>query len=666
MRRSGAGMMARPATWKRLLSFRMLVAFLLRLAAPASPFRLRGRSRRRSRPEQPFHAVQSETDCCSRHSENTRKSGPPGSVKLRMSSFWHELLYLIQGGRFDEAAQALGGLSGEAARQPLALHWLGVVRWRQGRLDEARELLASAVRDAPSEAVFLANFGAVLMGCGEPAKAAEQLRRALAIRPDMAGAHNNLANALRALGRIDEAGRHYEAALSLNPNLPAAHNNLANIRKEQGDVPGALAGYREALKLDPDFRMAFSNLLALTRLADDMPPAEVFALHRQFGERFEAPLRAHWPKHANQPDPGRRLRIGYVSPDCHPAALFFLRPVWARHDASRLEVYAYFDEPPPEATDPPAGFHPRVLRGLTDAQVLELIRKDAIDVLIDVAGHAGRSRILVFAHKPAPVQITWLDYLGTTGLAAMDYRLTDRFADPPGAEAFHSERLLYMPAPYCQWCYPGGEALAVGDSPLTRNGYPTFGSFNNPIKITPRTLALWQRILTALPTARLCLFGIDSEATRDAIRQSFATRRQAERIELLPRLPYPDFLAACGMVDVALDPIHFSGATTTCDVLWMGVPVVTLPGASSASRSSAAILTVLGLADFVAADESTYVEIARRWAADVPALSALRRGLRDRMQHSPLMDAAGFARAFEARLRECWVEWCARGGNRHG
>ena len=552
----------------------------------------------------------------------------------------------------------LEGLLPQANAHPEIWHWLGFVRWRQGRTGEAQPLMESALRAQPDNTTFLVNCGALLMALNQPAAAARHLQHALEVQPNLPSAHNNLANALRSLGQIDAAGRHYEAALAAQPDLPEAHNNLANIRKEQGDVAGALRHYREALALRPDFREAFSNLLALTKLADSLSADEVFALHRQFAERFETPFVQEWARPSTA-DPQRKLRIGYVSPDCHPAASFFLKPVWQRHDREKFEILAYFDAAPTGAFPPAllAGMQCRVLTGLPDAEVAAMIRADRIDVLIDIAGHAGKSRILVFARKPAPVQITWLDYLGSTGLRAMDFRLTDRWADPAGAERWHSEALLTLPDGYCQWCYPGpADSPPVSDLPAARTGRVTFGSFNNPIKITPATLDLWSRVLAAVPHARLRCIGVSSAAARESLRKHFARQGQEDRLEVLPSLPYAAFLAACGEVDVALDPLLFSGATTTCDVLWMGVPVVTLPGgvdlSSSASRSTASILSCLGLRRLAADSPEAYVDIARGLASDLPALADLRKSLRGTMRSSPLMDAAGFTRAFESLLLE--------------
>jgi len=567
-------------------------------------------------------------------------------------------LDLLRQQRIAEAGTALERLIPQATEHPEIGHWLGVVRWRQGNTAEARQLMERALRLRPDNATFRVNFGALLMACREPAAAAHHLQHALRIQPNLPSAHNNLANALRRLGHIDAAGTHYEAALALNADLPEAHNNLANIRKEQGDLAAASHHYAQALALRPDFREAFSNLLALTKLLDGMPPAEVLALHRRFAECFETPLQHDWAHPPPDANPSRKLRVGYVSPDCHPAASFFLNPILRQHDRNGFELFAYLDAPPQSAfsADALAGVTCRSLLGLSDAGAAELIRRDQIDVLIDIAGHAGNSRILVFAYKPAPLQITWLDYLGTTGLRAMDFRLTDRWSDPPGAERYHSEELLYLPEGYCQWCYPGlPQAPPVGVLPAMRNGQVTFGSFNNPIKITRPTLDLWSRVLDALPDARLHCIGVDSAQARDMLLGHFSHRGQAGRLKILPRLSHAGFLSACDDVDIALDPLLFSGATTTCDVLWMGVPVVTWPGgvdtAASASRSTASILTCIGLQRFVANSADAYVEVARTLARDTRGLAELRGSLREIMRTSRLMDAPRFTRAFECLLR---------------
>ena len=588
----------------------------------------------------------------------------PDSDKLVQPGFG-VVFDLLRKQRFEEAGTVLENLQPQAPKHPEIWHWLGFVRWKQGKTGEAQQLMERALEAQPDNTTFLVNLGTLLTSQGKPSAAAHHLQHALAVQPNLPSAHNNLANALRSLGQIDAAGRHYEAALAVQPGLPETHNNLANIRKEQGNVAEAVRLYRQALELRPDFSEAFSNLLALTKLAETMPPDEIFSLHQQFAERFETPLLPEWASPPGFLAPSRKMRIGYVSPDCHPAASFFLKPVWGQHDREQFEIFAYFDAAPGAAFSPEilAGITCRVLGGLPDAEVAAKIRADRIDILIDIAGHAGRSRILVFARKPAPVQITWLDYLGTTGLRAMDFRLTDRWADPSGAEHYHSEVLLNMPDGFCQWCYPGSdEAPPVGDLPAERNGRITFGSFNNPIKITPATLNLWSRVLEAVPDARLRCVGVSSDEVRETLCRHFSMRGQEDRLEILPKLSYTEFLAACNDVDVALDTLLFSGATTTCDVLWMGVPVVTLPGkanmSSSASRSTASILSCLGLQRLAADSPDAYVDIVRTLVSDLPALASLRKSLREKMCTSPLMDAKGFTRAMEGLLREAFSLVC--------
>lgn len=582
-----------------------------------------------------------------------------------------DLFKLIREQRFEVAGVALESGLLQAPDDPEILHWLGFVRLRQGKNQEALQFMRQALRAQPENTTFLVNYGVALTSCDRPGEAARYLRDALTIDPRLPSAHNNLANALRGLGQVDEAGQHYEAALALRPGLPEAHNNLANIRKEQGEGASAFWHYHKAIELRPEFREAFSNLLAMTRLNEFLSPDEAFAFHRLFGERFEKPLKKYWaPIQKCCGDPGRKLRVGYLSPDCHPAALFFLDPVWTNHDRDKFDICLYLDvaQGTSLSTETGKGVHIRKIAGLADVEVDRRIRADGIDILIDIAGHAGKNRMLVLARKPAPVQITWLDYLGTTGLKAVDYRLTDIWADPDGAEKYHTERLLRMPEGYTQWCYPGpksrigqtGTWPPIGQLPALVNGYPTFASFNHQTKLTPGTLDLWSRVLSAVPAARLRCIGVDSVVAQRRLLAHFAVCGQISRVELLPRMSYEHFLAGCNQVDIVLDTLLFSGATTTCDVLWMGVPVLTLPGASSASRSTASILRCLGLDRWVAGSAESYVNIAVEMSRRTGELAMLRQSLRATMQASPLMDAKGFTLALEKGLREAWTEVCTQ------
>ena len=297
----------------------------------------------------------------------------------------------------------------------------------------------------------------------------------------------------------------------------------------------------------------------------------------------------------------------------------------------------------------------RVLRGMDDQQVATLIHTDAIDILIDIAGHAGHNRLGVFARRPAPVQITWLDYLCTTGLTAMDYRITDAVADPPGNEIFHTEQLLRLP--HTQWCWqPDADAPAVVAPPAIARGHTTFGSFNNAQKLTDATLACWRRLLKAMPDAQLRLAGIADGMARTRVLDALAC--DASRLFFLPRMSVIDYRAAFAEIDIALDPLPFSGATTTLDALWQGVPVLTLPWERSCSRSTASLLTALGLTDWIATDEVDFVARAQRLAADKKTLADLRASCRDRLRASPILDQPGFTRELENLYQQAWQTWC--------
>jgi hypothetical protein len=349
-----------------------------------------------------------------------------------------------------------------------------------------------------------------------------------------------------------------------------------------------------------------------------------------------------------------------VSPDCHTALPAFVEPVLRSHDRARFDVFAYFNNPqPPDALARLGPLEARVMRGATDETVAQWIRSDGIDVLVDIAGHTGHNRLGVFGRKPAPVQVTWLDYLNTTGLDAIDYRLTDAVSDPPGdSDSLHSEALLRL-AP-AQWCWsPPSAPPAPGPLPALAAGHLTLGSFNNCSKLTDATLALWARVLAALPQARLLVVGVPPGMARARIEAALAGVG-ADRVRVLPRLDADAFRRAVATVDVALDPTPFSGATTTLEALWQGLPVVTRPGATSPSRSTASILTALGLAEWIADDDAGYVAIVQRASESTARLAELRAELPQRLRQSPLCDADRFTRDLERLLAGAWRDWCAR------
>ncbi len=560
-----------------------------------------------------------------------------------------------------ERPRAMTMLAALADREPAAAAvWarLGSYALESNDNEAARAHLQNAIAHAPGDAAAWTNLGTALLRTGRPDEAIAAYRSALAIDSGIVGAHVNLGNALQQSGDLDGAVAALESALRLQPEAAEVHNNLGNLYKDQGRFDDAFAAYDTARRLDSDFRPAYSNLLALTKLSIRHAPAEIFALHRSFAERFEPGWQAGYIPPANAPDPDRRLRIGYVSPDCHTALPAFVEPVLRQHDRARFEVFVYFNNPQPATVLARiAPIEVRVMKGVPDGTVADWIRADGIDILIDIAGHTGHNRLGVFGGKPAPVAVTWLDYLGTTGLDSIDYRLTDAVSDPPGAsDALHSETLLRLDP--VQWCWnPPSEVSVPCPLPAIAAGHLTLGSFNNCAKITDATLALWVRLLAELPRARLVIVGVAPGAAQVRVEEALADA--TGRVQLLPRLSPEAFRRAIAGVDIALDPLPFSGATTTLEALWQGLPVVTRPGATSASRSTASILTALRLDDWIAGDDDAYIAIVRRAGDSLMALADLRAHLPERLRRSPLCDAERFTRALEHLLSDAWRDWCS-------
>ncbi|MGH8708410.1 MAG: tetratricopeptide repeat protein, partial [Burkholderiales bacterium] len=370
--------------------------------------------------------------------------------------------------------------------------------------------------------------------------------------------------------------------------------------------------------------------------------------------------------HPQRPDPERRLRVGYVSCDFnrHPVGWFCL-PLFERLDRARVEVFCYSTATRP-ADDVTAQLRAAADQwhdggAQSDAALAERIRGDAIDILIDLTGHAGAMRLGVFAQQPAPVQASWLGYLGSTGLTRIGYRLTDARADPPGeADRLHTESLVRLP--HSLWCYRAAHAQAhAAEPPCARNGYVTFGSFNHAPKLSPMARDLWARILRRAPDARLVLVGVpEGSAQRRVLRDFAAAGVDGSRLTLLPRVTFAEYLRQFDAVDLAFDSMPYGGGTTTFDALWMGVPVLALAGERSVGRSAASILGGLGLSDWVAATPEQYVQRALELGADASRLAQLRATLRARLQASHLMDEAGFARDMQSAYRAMWRIWCER------
>ena len=541
---------------------------------------------------------------------------------------------------------------------------LGLLLVDAGRLQEAECSLRDAIGLKPDLADVHNNLGNTLYALGRNQEAETCFRDALALNPEFAEAHSNLGQALRAQGRQVEAETCFRRTLALRPGLAEAHNFLANVLRNQGRTEEAETHYRAALAIDPGLADTHSNLLFLLNYLPGRTPQQIFDEHREFGRRFSP---ATPPRHHdNLRDPGRRLRIGYVSGDLreHPVA-FFIEPVLASHDRVRYEIFCYYNFPRADAVTRrlrSLADQWREVSALDDESLARTIRQDAIDVLVDLSGHTGHNRLLVFARKPAPIQATWLGYLNTTGLEAMDYRMTDSHACPAGPlDALHSEKLVRFPDTP-QWCYrPPSDCPQVSAPPRSTTGHVTFACFANPAKISSTIIELWTHVLARVRDSRLLIAGATlASMPREFLERFVRLGIDTERMQFSGAKPFAEYLEMHCSADIMLDTFPYSGGTTTCHALWMGVPVVTLAGVTATSCGGATLLHALDLDSLIARTPAEYVEIAASLATDREALAALRAGMRSRMTNSALMDEVRFTRNLEQAYRAMWRDWCGR------
>lgn len=599
-------------------------------------------------------------------------------------------------GRFQQAADLCLRIVQADAGHAGAWYLLGLIAARVGREDRAVECLRAAVRLQPNLADAHNNLGIVLARQRRPAEAAASFREALRLRPDSAEVHNNLGSLLQEQGSFEEAEACLRQALRLRPDSPEvafnlgllllkreriedaidcnrrvvqlrpdhadAHANLATGLMERGRLDEAIAEYREALRLRPDAAQVHSNLVRTLAYHPGYDPRAILEEARRWEARHAGPLREEVRPHANRPDPERRLRIGYVSSEFREHAdAFFLYPLLSHHDHDPFEIFCYAQVARPDALTDRLRGHADAWRdivGLSDSQVAELVRRDGIDILVDLKLHTADNRLLVFARKPAPVQVSWLGYPGTTGLSTIDYRLTDPYLDPPGLlDAFYSEESLRLPDTF--WCYdPLTDGPAVNDLPARESGAVTFGCLNAFAKVNDGCLSLWARVLRAVPGARLLLMAPEGPA-RDEVRATLERAGIAPgRVAFTDKRPRPEYLALYHRIDLCLDPLPYNGHTTGLDAAWMGVPTLTMPGRTAVGRAGWSQLCNLGLAELAAETPERFVALAAEVAGDRPRLRELRRTLRERMSQSPLMDAGRFACNVEAAYRQIWRRWC--------
>jgi predicted O-linked N-acetylglucosamine transferase (SPINDLY family) len=564
--------------------------------------------------------------------------------------------------RVDAARRALQQTLALAPAAASGLAGLGTALLTLARTDEARCWLVRALALNPLDAVARAGTIAVEAASYRPRAALSQARRSIALLPAIATFHLEQARIFKDADRIRLAEGAIKRAIAAAPEEPHGYNALAQLAKDRGELDRAIALFRAAIARAPDDAAYFSNLLFALCFSEKVAPAEVLAEHRRFDARFAAPLARAQRPHANARDPERRLKVAYLSPDFrrHPGGYFF-EAFMAHHDHDRFEVVGYSTTRLADTFTrklAPLADRWSVLADLDDRGMAERIREDAIDILVECTGHMAGNRMLVMARKPAPVQVSFPLYPSTTGLSAIDYRIMDPYFAPAGAEALHAEILVRLPDVHV--CYTPGEdaPMPAAQAPALASGRFTFGCFNNYAKVRDPVVALWARILKALPESRLVLkwYGLGDERP-DWVHERFARHGIApERIETLgfQKNQYDAYLG----IDLTLDPFPANGGTTSCDSLWMGVPVLTLKGETPFSRVGLCHLTNLGLEELVADSDEAYERIAIGLARDPARLQRLRSGLRQRMAASPLTDGKRYTRNLEKAYRTMWRRWC--------
>jgi len=611
-----------------------------------------------------------------------------------------EIVRAMDEGKLDQAEQMCRQLLAQQPQNPRTLHLAGLVALAQGKLSQAVELMEKSIKLCGDASDVYNNYGTVLRRLGrsdqairafqrsvdlEPSSfqavmnlarafaAAEKLteaevmlRRAIAIRHDAAEPHVALASTLRRQGRLEEALASYLSSLAFKPAREIeVLNSIAVLMEQLGRMTDAVNWHRRAAASRPESAKLWSNYLyALRYGVEENDPERVFQEHVRWANDYARPLYESLPPPANDPSPERKLRIAYLSADFRGhSASTCMEPLIHNHDRSAFEVWCYSDAAHADAITSrfkAAADNWREVHGLPDERVAQMIRRDAIDVLIDHTGHMGNNRMMVFARRAAPVQVAFPGYPGTTGLEVLDAFVTDAYQDPPGAERFYTERpSRFVGSPRCY--RPPRDVPEPGPLPADENGFITFGVLQRPAKLTEHMFSLWSRILKAVPNSRLLML-LGSGGSGEGCFVDLLRRYDVERarVEFIGRQKRDDYYRLFGRIDVTLDTLPYNGCATTLDSLWMGAPVVTLAGKTYVARVGASIVSNAGLPELVGTSDSEYLRIAVELSGDTSRLRSIRQSLRQRMKQCPLLDGRGVTAELERACRTLWRQWCAR------
>lgn len=549
-------------------------------------------------------------------------------------------------------------------------HQLALALFDLGNLSEAARALEQAIRLDDSNAVAYNDLGVVLKNQGDYERAIACYEAALHRSPDYADAHFNLGNAHKDLKRFSLAIDCYRKALACKADESDYMNNLGYALEATGNAREALSCYRQALRLRPDFMVAHSNLLYTLSYNVLLPPDEMLAAHREWDQKFGGPDKARTFTHQPDPDPNRKLRIGYLSPDFRQHAVsFFFEPLLKAHNPDQVEIFCYAELDKPDHVTQrlqSLAHHWRSTTGLADLDAARMIHDDQIDILVDLAGHTAGNRLGIFTYKPAPIQATYLGYFTTTGLTAMDYWISDAVLHPQDSPERSTEQILRLPR--CCLAYQPPPEAPEPASPTHQS--VVFASFNQLTKTSPQAIALWARVLHAVSDSRLLIKNRqlhDPDLRQRLIRQFAGHGITPQRLELRPTTPdLASHLATYNEVDIALDTVPRTGGTTTAEALWMGVPVVTLAGDRFIERLSASMISAVGLTELIASSSEEFVEIAVQLARDIRRRRELRHTLRRQMAQSPLCNGPRLANNMEQAFRKMWQNYLMRNDSRPG
>ncbi|MCP4260144.1 MAG: tetratricopeptide repeat protein [Planctomycetes bacterium] len=539
-----------------------------------------------------------------------------------------------------------------------------------GKVEEAAKLLNEKVEQAvldiikqdPCRTDIMLVLGMLFKQTRQIHKAKNLFEKILQQEPHPL-VYNELGYICQRMGKLSEAIQYQKTAVEADPNNAELMANLARMLIAAGNVQEGINLFRKAIEIEPANAAMHSSFLFHLHFLPHLNPRMIFEEHERW-RQIHAPISLAKVSHKNNRDPDRRLQIGYISPDfCAHSVAYFFESLLDGHNRNTVEVFGYGNVRMPGAVTERLKQkfdHYRNIRGIDDSTVVDMIQRDEVDILVDLSGHTTDNRLLVMAHKPAPIQATYLGYIDTTGLEVIDYILTDSIADPPGFQKFYTEKLTLLPDGFL--CYrPADYCPPVTSLPAERNGYITFGVLCNNRKINPNIMELWAEILKANKESRLLLSfrtGNDSNMRNYYLSKLERLGIDDQRVAICGGTHHAEHLKYYSEVDIALDTFPLNGATTTCEALWMGVPVISLVGELHVSRVGLSILTRIGLEFFAASTSKEYVAKATALANNRQALEKLRASMRERMNSSILRDAKKFASGVETAYRKMWQQWC--------